>query len=1346
MASADEFKIAKLTSENYHAWTIRTKAALVQKGCWEAVDPGYAGIEMTNDEKKTNNKALTFLFLVVEDSYLDDIGACTQAREAWEILHEMHTKYGLLHILQLLRDFVNVRMKREEPMKEYLSRLMDLHRKLSNAGYGFSDKEVALVTLMGLPESYEPLILKFEQDEGTLTTKEVKARLLVEEKRKLRRNEEQMTDPDGEEKALLTKNKSALKPVKTRQDDRRNHPTGRRNRGSHPVTKRRVRCFACGKFGHIAKYCEADSDDEASNYGERGCVSFAGKVIHKALCATSHTAAGSHAWYLDSGATDHMTSDRTKLRNFQSAPSTLEMANKEVVEIIGKGEAEFELAPDNGGKSILLKDVLYVPELDGNLLSVGRIEELGFSVVFDNGRAEVRERNGALILTANRRGRLYPVNEKRSASKLSKTLDASLLHRRLGHLNLEAVRHTFGGAQSKKDKICSICLLGKLKRKSFPNTVATSQAKSPLDLVHSDVGSVTPTSKGGSKYFVTFIDDHTRYTVVYPMKKKSDVLEKFVLYKRMVENFHGSTIKTLRSDNGGEYVGKDFVRYLQKYGIRRELTVPGTPQQNGVAERMNRTLLDMTRCLLIESGLPKTLWADALVTACYIRNKCPSSSIDGQVPETLWTGRDAIIDHMRVYGCKAWAAQKRHGKTKLDPKAVECVFVGYPEGVKAYKLWNRENDSFFVSRDVVFDENSFPCKKSDTVDKLETSHERVLNERFQSVAFSFDDLAEDNETTSQPNTTRVADENPSVDHPENVSPGREPTRGGGANHSDDHSETVSHGSEQLLRDATPILRRSERLASKPRPNYSCCVVKKSDFVPDPKTVEEALSAPDGHKWREAIQEELTNLKTNGTWDIVPRPAGRRVVKCKWVLRKKYKQNGDLERYKARLVACGYSQVEGIDFKETFSPVIKLKSLRILLALAVERSWPVHQIDITAAYLNGSLDETIFMEQPAVFCEGSRDDVCLLKKSLYGLRQSGRQWNVRLDEFLKKEGLTRSKADPCVYFDNEKNIIVGVYVDDIVIIAESEEKIKLFKGSIGGEFEVKDLGEAHHILSMGIRRHGDGSLTLDQTGYAEEIVDVFGMGNARGASTPLDPGMKLKRAPQEAHPSEDLSRRYRQAVGGLLYLAGGTRPDLAFSASYLSQFNEHPTVEHWNGVKHVLRYIKQTKKYALTYTKTGKVMQAFCDADWASDKVDRRSFSGYAFILAGAAISWSSRKQRSTALSTVEAEYLAMCEAAKEVLWLQHFAQELGALQYVQEPHLLHVDNQGAIAVATNQITSERNKHIELRHFFLREKVEEGKIQLQYVRTSENTADILTKVLNGEKTRELCDSLGLRKDV
>ncbi|KAL1433344.1 hypothetical protein MTO96_012639 [Rhipicephalus appendiculatus] len=335
---------------------------------------------MNEREKAIDNKALTFLFLVVEDNYLDDIGTCRTARDAWNTLQDMHSKFGLLHIHQLMRDFFNVKMKRDESMQDYLGRLMDLHRKLSNAGYAFIDREVALVMLMGLPETYEQLILKLEQDEETLTTRTVKTRLLIE-KRKLRRSIECTSDEERRTTALISKARSK---IESKQHNEKVHPATakkdeKKNRQCTSSTqKKKVRCFACGKIGHIAKDCDQFSD-EGDDRPKRNPPQ-ARIATQVALCAKNLATAHPYVWRLDSGATDHMMSHRTKFKDFKPCESAVETANRESMSVTGRGKVQIQLSEECGGAYVTLEDVLYVPDLNGNLLSVGRIAERGGSM------------------------------------------------------------------------------------------------------------------------------------------------------------------------------------------------------------------------------------------------------------------------------------------------------------------------------------------------------------------------------------------------------------------------------------------------------------------------------------------------------------------------------------------------------------------------------------------------------------------------------------------------------------------------------------------------------------------------------------------------------------------------------------------------------------------------------------------------------------------------------------------------------------------------------------------------------------------------------------------------------
>lgn len=408
-----------------------------------------------------------------------------------------------------------------------------------------------------------------------------------------------------------------------------------------------------------------------------------------------------------------MTPNRQKLVDYNSR---VDMADRTSMDVTGIGTAMFQQEDSKRIMTITLKNVLHVPALENNLLSIGHIEKMGLKIVFNGGKAVIMEQNGDVVLEAKRRGRLYEIKEENATAMITKTIDDGLLHRRLEHLNLGTVKklNKKGGRieneMSEELDQFETCIKGKMSRFPFPSGVI--RTTEPLELVHTDVvGPVEPATKNGSnnKYLITFVDDFSRFTVIFPMKLKSEALDKFKEYKHQVENFHDKRIKTLRSDNGREYRNTEFDEYLAKEGITRQLTIPRTPQQNGVAERYNRTLLDMTICLLLESGITKTLWADAACTASYITNRCPSSAIGGKTPYLMWFGRETKTNHMRVFGCRAWAAITTV-KRKLDARAEEYIFIGYPDNAKGYKLWKPEENKFIVSRDVKFDENVFPYK------------------------------------------------------------------------------------------------------------------------------------------------------------------------------------------------------------------------------------------------------------------------------------------------------------------------------------------------------------------------------------------------------------------------------------------------------------------------------------------------------------------------------------------------------------------------------------------------------------------------------------------------------------
>ena len=497
---------------------------------------------------------------------------------------------------------------------------------------------------------------------------------------------------------------------------------------------------------------------------------------------------------------------------------------------------------------------------------------------------------------------------------------------------------------------------------------------------------------------------------------------------------------------------------------------------------------------------------------------------------------------------------------------------------------------------------------------------------------------------------------------------------------------------------------------------------------------------------EAMVEEMESLNKNKTWELTELPEGKKTVGCKWVYRKKEAvSDKEKERFKARLVAKGYSQRKGIDYDEVFSPVVRHTSIRILLALVASMDMELEQLDVKTAFLHGDLEEVIYMEQPEGFRQPETEKlVCKLKKSLYGLKQSLRQWYKRFDSFMLRIGFTRCEYDCCVYtkrLDDGSFIYLLLYVDDMLIAARSMTEVNRLKKLLKKEFDMKDLGAARKMLGMEIRRDREsGKLWLSQKDYVQKVLERFNMADAKQVSTPLAGHFRLSTAqsPESAEEIQDMSKvPYASAVGCLMYAMVCTRPDLAHAVSTVSKYMGNPGREHWKAVKWIFRYLKGTSKHGLMFArqKDQASVVGFVDADYAGGLDDRRSTTGYVFTLAGGPICWRSVLQSLVALSTTESEYMAVTEAAKEALWLKGLVRELGIDQGGVS---LHCDSQSAIYLAKNQVYHARTKHIDVRFHKVRELVALGDVVLVKVHTSENAADMFTKTVTADKFKHCLD--------
>ena len=531
---------------------------------------------------------------------------------------------------------------------------------------------------------------------------------------------------------------------------------------------------------------------------------------------------------------------------------------------------------------------------------------------------------------------------------------------------------------------------------------------------------------------------------------------------------------------------------------------------------------------------------------------------------------------------------------------------------------------------------------------------------------------------------------------------------------------------------------------------------------DPTTYEQAISRPDAALWIKAMQAEIDSLTLAGTYDVTELPQGFQAIGGKWVFRTKRGANGEIVKYKARWVAQGFRQKHGIDYNETFAPVARFDSIRALLALVAHHDWELHQMDVKSAYLNGDLEEELYMRQPTGFVvKGSENLVCRLNKSLYGLKQAGRTWNKRIDVELKAHGFAPIDADPCLYAYRRGNVvlIISLYVDDLLLASDSLAELEKVKAELKTCFEMEDMGEASFALGIKITRdRAARTLTISQGAYILDVLTRFDMQNSRPVSTPMDPKPRLQPATVTPTKAKDTTatkdqpldtagkQRYQSAVGALLHAARATRPDIAFAVTTLSQFNNAPTHHHWQAVNRVFRYLRGSVDRGLTYTGTGSskdqpTLLGYCDSDYAEDTTDRRSVTGYAFLLSGAAISWASRKQQTVAHSTVQAEYMAASDAAKEAIWWRIFFEALG--YDMDDAIKILSDNQGSIINSKNPENHRQMKHIEVRHHYIREQVAKQTVALEYVQTSQMAADVLTKPVLATQHNRTIELLGMK---
>ena len=774
----------------------------------------------------------------------------------------------------------------------------------------------------------------------------------------------------------------------------------------------------------------------------------------KALASTVCTQNG---WIIDSGASDHMTSEYTLFTTYSpcAGNSKIRIADGSLSSIAGKGSIRLS-------NSITLESVLHVPKLSCNLLSVSQLTKasnccakfLPSYCIFQD------LSSGKTIGSAKECEGLYYFAEdlvKEQCCNIvssSKTSDILLWHSRMGHPNFKYMKQLFPSLFSNNslgDFHCDICEYAKHHRSSFPPI--SYRPSKPFSVIHSDVwGPTNIPNRNNVKWFVTFIDDHTRLCWTYLIRDKTEVRTTFINFHSMIQTQFHTKIQILRTDNSTEYFNQTLGSYLRDQGIVHQSSCVESPQQNGIAERKNRHILEVSRALLFTTNVPKMFWGDAVLTATYLINRMPTKVLDFSTPiaklhECYPSSRLNTSLPLKLFGCTSFVHVYPHNRTKLDPRSIKCIFLGYASNQKGYKCFDPVARKLYVTLDVTFCE-AIPFYQNSSLQGERLHEAQVLN---------FDFLLPKPISTDSPPSIGGDASKPKKDlqvyirkkksqAPNEALPELEPMSDP-APISSDLSTNIDQVTVFDTHDSEPDdLELPIALRKKPRSctlhpiskviSYNALSRTCHAFTTDldrtiiPKDIHEARAIPE---WNHAVMEEMNALEKNGTWEIVDLPKGKQAVDCKFIFTIKYKADGTKERCKVRLVAKGFTQTYGIDYTETFAPVAKLNTIRVFLSLAVNLDWPLQQLDIKNAFLNGELEEEVYMVQPPGFCKkGNEGKVCRLKKSLYGLKQSPKAWFDRFTKVLKEQSYQQGHSDHTLFYklsEDLKKTILAVYVDE-----------------------------------------------------------------------------------------------------------------------------------------------------------------------------------------------------------------------------------------------------------------------------------------------------------------------------
>ncbi|KAK2442716.1 putative mitochondrial protein [Trifolium repens] len=1068
------------------------------------------------------------------DDLYDYYSSYKDAKDVWEALKKKYDTEEAGVKKYAVSRYLKYQMVDDKSVEAQSHELQKIAHEIITEGMPLDEQFQIAVIIDKLPPGWKDFKNQLRHKTKEFSIESLITRLRIEEesRRQDQKEEEKAYAVNSNKKKFGAVLKPTGKPLKNQNRGQTNrikngNPSRVHNAKQNPPPQRndsgtKLSCYNCGKPGHFAKKCRNRNKPDASSNAQAHLA----EETFAAMITEINMVGGNDGWWIDTGATRHVCYDRAMFKTYTPAENKkVQMGNAHTSEVAGIGDIELKFT---SGKILILKEVMHVPDMTKNLVSGSLLNKAGFSQTIGADLYTI-SKNGIFVGKGYATDGMFKLNvelNKISPSAYS-VCDFNVWHARLCHVSKRSMISLSNlGLIPKLNSYnlnkCEFCSQAKITKTSHKSVIRESE---PLTLIHSDICELDGTlTRNGKRYFITFIDDYSDYTVVYLMKNKSEALDMFKVFVNEIENQFDKKIKRLRSDRGTEYDSGLSNEFYKQHGIIHEMTAPYSPEMNGKAERKNRTLTELVVASMLYSGAAPHWWGEILLTVCYVLNRIPKVK-NAVSPYEMLKKRQPNLSYLRTWGCLAYVRIPDPKRVKLASRAYECVFIGYAANSKAYRFFDLNAKVIIESVDADFFEDKFPFKSRNS-GGTESIHNPVI---------------------------RNSESNIEV-------------------------ETELRRSKRV------------RVAKDYGPDYSAYTLEE-----DPANLQEALSSLDADLWQEAINDEMDSLESNKTWHLVELPPGCKPIGCKWILKKKLKPDGTVDKYKARLVAKGFRQRENIDFFDTFSPVTRITSIRVLISIAAIYNLTVHQMDVKTAFLNGDLEEEIYIEQPEGFViHGQEHKVCKLDKSLYGLKQAPKQWHEKFDNLMIENGYKVNESDKCIYYKIEKGIctIICLYVDDLLIFGSNLPAVNAVKSLLGNNFDMKDLGEANVILGIKITRSEKG-ISLDQSHYVEKILKKYGYYDCKEKNTPYDGSVKLfKNTGESVRQSE-----YASIIGSLRYATDCTRPDIAYVVGLQCRFTSRPSNEHWDAIKRVMGYLKKTMNLGLHYQRFPAVLEGYSDADW-----------------------------------------------------------------------------------------------------------------------------------------------------